>query len=177
MGGSRTKKGTRKGKLQFKKTNTPSAMCLTSVTQLKPYKYISIYTKGLQNKVHTIRNLKNGNYHFWCVNEKGDIVDITPPELPPLNDKPIYIPWTKEEQEEQTKYCKEILFETEFPEDELEETSHQINDNAMWEMKKCFRNSFVYSICNPNYKLVCGSFGHIVEEELDFKVVSLDYGY
>jgi len=142
----------------------------------KPNRYVSRYTHGLQSQVHTKKDCAAHNYHFWCVDETGKIVDETPPELPDLNENKIYIEWSTGEQQKQKKYCNHHI-KGEIPADQMEETLEMIYENSMYVMKKCYRNSRAVAHCNPTYRLVCGSVGFKVDETSHFNVISLDYGY
>ena len=139
-------------------------------------KYYSKYTNGLKEKLHTIKNMKSGNYHYWCVDKYNKIIDITPPQIEPMNDKPVYIEWKKEEQEEQTEYCKNyhIINNGEYG---LMGFINTLNHTKNYKSGNCFENSYSLSYFNKDYRLVCGSFGFIDDETDKYNIISLDYGY
>ena len=146
-----------------------------------PRRYLS-EPAGLQEDVHTVKDDSARNYHFWCEDKDGNIIDKTPTTMPDLNDKPVYIAWGKEEATKQMRYCERITLKTEFPYRAAKDVLKMIYDEEAWEEKKCFRNSWAFSMYNKDYHMVCGSFGFILDPEHvgyddDYEVVGLDYGY
>jgi hypothetical protein len=147
--------------------------------KIKTNKYISEYTKkyGLQDKVNTRKDIE-GNYHFWCVDEKGEIIDKTPNEMPDMDGEKIYISWTEKEQQYQKDYCNRSLLKYYGDNgDDLDGILDYIYYNDRYDYKKCYKNSLAIARHNPNYKLVCGSVGFKVDETENHNIISLDYGY
>ena len=129
---------------------------------------------GEQEDIHTIRNQPLKNFHYWVVDvETKKMIDPTPPDMPPLAGKhPIYIPWSKEEQDEQKAFNMSLL-----PPDVKEWAEDRIK-NKLFEQRRCFQNCMALCIHYPKkYLLVCGSMGWVIGvDEEGYHGVNLDYG-
>ena len=61
---------------------------------------------------------------------------------------------------------------------EIDDWLVQIVKDEEYEEMKCFRNSYALWKSNPEkYKLVCGSFGWLLDETKNNLIIGLDYGY
>jgi len=153
-------------------------MCFGTDARPKPFRYVSCYMNGLQTKYGTQKWSENngGNYHFWCVNASGEIIDPTPPGLPPdprrIVDTPQYIPWSKADQAKQFEICFSKLSFYEGM--SLKEIAEKFVRNP--QKQKCFQNSWALSR-QDGYDIRCGSFGWILDDLPNFKVIGLDYGW
>ena len=152
-------------------------MCFAGMTFQK-IQYISQYA-GVQDKIHTIKDVKFGNYHYWCVDKtNGNIIDKTPLTDHPkkIYDKPLYMPWTKLEQENQSRYNlyhSNQLFNYKL--DEILETIYKEKD---YKDKQCFMNTMALHHSDPDrYDVVCGSLGWVIKENKKYKLIDVDYGY
>ena len=129
---------------------------------------------GEQDTPHVVKDQPLKNFHYWLVDaETRKLVDPTPPELPPIAGKhPIYIPWGKEEQDEQKVFNFSHL-----PLDHEGWAEHRIK-NKIFEQRRCFQNCVSIYIHYPEkYYLVCGSFGWVIgTNEEGITGVNLDYG-
>lgn len=152
------------------------------VLKTKPYRFVSTYTSRVPQKNYGTKMGEIGNYHFWNVDDEGNIVDITPSDLGhnPVRivDKPVYFAWS----EEDTQMIINRMM-TEYDDIEGGEGlgAEMLNEYSQYqyenpEFRGCFRNSWG---CREvkGYKMVCGSMGYVIGEEKDFYVVDLDYGY
>jgi len=168
-------------------------MCFAGKFQVKPYKYVSIACekdRKPKNSVRTIKDLDR-NYHFWCVDRTtGKIIDNTPPQLPPderrIKEDPIYIPWCEEWQKEQRDYCENSLYTEStkgyggrlMTREEVDDWMIEIVEEEIYRERKCFANSYALWKSDPDrYKLVCGSFGWLIDETRNNLIIGLDYGW
>tara|TARA_R110000850_G_scaffold224218_1_gene349708 strand:- start:36 stop:521 length:486 start_codon:yes stop_codon:yes gene_type:complete len=161
-------------------------MCFAGVPFkiIKENRYVSRYTKGLQKNINTLPG-RDGNYHFWCLDENNNIIDVTPLCAPDLGEK-LYIPWSKTATDLRIQRCidfslKDIegIGRDQFT---LKEFMYQLNiyqpdiyNNP--EILQCFQNSVAVLFNNPSYKLVCGSVGFKLDETDKYNIINLDYGY
>ena len=167
-------------------------MCFAGKFHSKTYQFwsISCDKEGKpKNVLRTNRGLTNGNYHFWCVDRiTNKIIDNTPQFIEPdsrrIGEDPIYIPWCDDWQKEQKEYCKENLYNERWVNDgwDSEETDDYLIKYVVgdedYEKLKCFKNSYALYISNrERYKLVCGSFGWVLDETKNNTVIGLDYGW
>ena len=168
-------------------------MCFAGKFPVKTYKYWSVACEKdmiPKNKLRTDDDVSIGNYHFWCVDRKTNkIVDNTPPTFPPderrIKEEPIYFPWCEEWQKEQREYCENFLYTTSknwkgrlLSTEEVDDWMTEIVEDEDWRESKCFTNSYALWKSNPEkYKLVCGSFGWLLDETKNNLIIGLDYGY
>ena len=143
---------------------------------IKPTKYIS-QDAGIQDTIHTIKDVTYGNYHFWCVDKtNGEIIDITPPQAPPQNNNPQYFKWSKREQDNQKLYC--IYAHNQEFDYKLNEELDRIHKEKDYKKGRCFINTYsVYHSDPDRYEIVCGSFGYIIKDTPQVRIIDLDYGY
>ncbi len=168
-------------------------MCFAGKFPFKPRKYVSIACcpkKRLPlDDLRTQKDL-DGNYHFWCVDrETGKIIDNTPPSDEPdprrIKEDPVFIPWCEEWQKEQREYCENNLYTKStnymgFPlsKEKVDDWMVKIVEEEEWRELKCFTNSYALWKSNPKrYHLVCGSLGWLLEDEPNYQIIGLDYGY
>lgn len=137
---------------------------------------------GVQKTIHTEKNDKLHNFHYWLIEKKtGKLIDPTPPQIDGIpNATPIYIPWSQEEQEEQKKFNLRIrLREVSMMNITLQDWIKNLVENKLFEKKRCFQNCFsIHNYYKNKYELVCGSMGWIVGQDEDGVIgVDMDYGY
>jgi len=139
----------------------------------KPYRYVSTYTSSIPQTKYHIRKDMIDNYHFWNIDDEGNIVDASPEPIGPnpsmIEDKRVYIPWSSEEQEKLLSRIMSVVSE-----EELEDYAEDYYEEPQFQ--ECFKNSWsVRKI--KGYRMVCGSMGYVIGNEPSYKVVSLDWGF
>lgn len=137
---------------------------------------------GEQDTIHTDKENKKHNFHYWLIDKKtGKLFDPTPPQMEPIKDAtPLYIPWSAEEQKEQMKYNLSLrLREVMMMGITLQEWIKMLVENNSFEMKRCFQNCYaIHNYYKDKYELVCGSMGWIIGENDEGVIgVNMDYGY
>lgn len=130
---------------------------------------------GEQDTPHFVKDQPLHNFHYWLIDlENRGVIDPTPPEMPPVDGcHPIYIPWSKEEQDKQKAFNMSLL-----PPDVEEWADNRIK-NKIFEQKRCFQNCMSICVHYPKkYLLVCGSMGWMIgENDEGVTGINLDYGY
>ena len=154
-------------------------MCFSGIPALKPYRYVSSYTSSVPQKQYRTLPSLEGNFHFWNVDNEGNIIDITPDgegERNParIRDKPVYIPWSLKEQQKQTAILIAGKNGLGTEDDIMNASLSYCYDNP--EEGNCFLNSKAV-MKYQGHKQVCGSMGYIIGEESEFFVVALDFGF
>tara|TARA_R110000824_G_scaffold104121_1_gene247079 strand:- start:3545 stop:4003 length:459 start_codon:yes stop_codon:yes gene_type:complete len=152
-------------------------MCFSGIPALKPYRYVSSYTSSVPQKQYRTLPSLEGNFHFWNVDNEGNIIDITPDgdgERNParIRDDPIYIPWSLKEQKEQKDKLASIQSLDDWK-PMLASLNYCYKNPAEG---NCFLNSLAVQL-QEGPRQVCGSMGYVIGEEKDFFVVALDYGF
>ena len=154
-------------------------MCFASINVglKRIYEYGHPIT-GRPTKSETFGNYykERGSYHFWCVGPSGEIIDPTPQQEPNpqrIVDKPVYIPWSPEKQEE--VYQKEVATSNimEIHPDDARAVLLRAANNP--QALHCFINCLALEAIK-HYKIVCGSMGYIVARTETQEVVVLDFG-
>jgi hypothetical protein len=137
---------------------------------------------GEQDQVHTNKDNPLQNYHYWLIEKStGKKIDPTPPQMPAIPGKQaIYIPWSKEEQEEQKNFNinvrkQEVAMLGVTFKDWIESRIK----GKIFEKKRCFHNCIsLYTYYPDKYELVCGSMGWIMGQTKDGVIgVNMDYGW
>ena len=158
-------------------------MCFGGIALPKPYRYTSLYTTahtatplhpmGIPKMKVRCRPDVAGNFHWWCVDNNGKILDPTPQPLPhpeAIDNNAIYIPWSDEEQNELFDRLTMAEWGGYPPPDQIDSCYNYPQP------KHCFENAIAKSM-KDDLKLVCGSMGYIVREAKDYKEINLDYGF
>lgn len=150
---------------------------------MKPYRYVSQFTSPKPQTHYHIRKDLNSNYHFWNIDDEGNIVDASPEPMGPnpsrIEDKRVYIPWSSDEQQ---KVINRFLNEqAEMEHISIEEVKECLDEDANFfyeepQFRSCLKNSWAVRKIK-GYRMVCGSMGYVIGEEPSYKVVALDWGY
>jgi hypothetical protein len=128
---------------------------------------------GICDKINQMRGMR-GNYHFWV--EKNGIVYDPTEEMPhPKSKIKVYIPFDQTDQDEiRNRLTDNFLYDNGFDEDEMIEFSRHIYKKDKYHVfGQCFLNAYVLNQNMNGSKLVCGAFGH----KLENGIVDLDFGY
>ena len=148
---------------------------MRSPTVLPIYKSV---VRGFQRQFGT-RPEDDGNYHYWCRDNDGNIIDPTPlpqgPHPERIVDEPIYLPWSQEKHIENTERVLKIC-----PSLKLPSLQKQIALEDYYQNPKplrCFMNAMALNH-KKGYEIVCGSFGWVIgHTPKGEQVIAVDFGY